>query len=160
MKGSRGVVLCALGIWIAAFLQQSLGHRVGLFGARADFLLTFMSCLCLHASRSGGALIGFFSGLAAGAISGANLSQYIISRTITGFIDAWSRTFGLDANMVVAAINAFVTTIVAQLILMFLAPPPGIAAFLGATIASATVNGVLAVPVYALLRKILGPLVD
>jgi hypothetical protein len=54
-------------------------------------------------------------------------------------------------------LNSFFLTIVAQLILMFFAPPPGIASFLGATIGSAMVNGVLAVPVHALLRRILGP---
>ncbi len=157
MKGARDVILSGICIWVAAVLQQALSHRLALFGAEPDFLLIVMSCLCLYASRTGGALIGFFAGLASGAIAGANLSQYIFSRTIAGFCDSWSRNFGLDGNMVVAAINGFAVTIFAQLILMFFAPPSGILAFLGATIASATVNGVLAVPVHALLRRIIGP---
>lgn len=157
MKGFRGFLIASISIWIAAVLQQGLAHRWAIWGAAPDFLLIVVSCLCLYASRAGGAVIGFFAGFAAGAIAGANLSQYIFSRTIAGFCDAWSRNLGLDANAVAAAINGFAVTVFAQLILMFFAPPAGIAAFLGATIASATVNGVLAVPVHALLRRIIGP---
>lgn len=157
MKGIRGVLVSGLAIWLSAVLQQSIAHRIDLLTATPDFLLITLSCLCMYSSRAGGALIGFLVGLAAGAITGANLSQFIFSRTITGFLDSWSRSFGLDPNFIAAAVNAFVVTIVAQLILMFFAPPSGIVAFLGATILSAMVNGVLAVPVHALLRRILGP---
>jgi hypothetical protein len=157
VKGARGFFVCLIIVWVASVLQQAVAHRMAIFGAAPDFLLMVMSCLCLYASRTGGALIGFFCGFAAGAITGANLSHFIFSRTIAGFCDAWSRNLGLDPNAIVAAVNAFVVTVFAQVILMFLAPPPGIAAFLGATIGSATVNGVLAVPVHALLRRIIGP---
>ena len=157
MKGIRGILVSSLAIWLSAVFQQSVSHRIDIYSATPDFLLITLSCLCMYASRAGGAVIGFIAGLAAGSITGANLSQFIFSRTITGFLDAWSRSFGLDPNFIAAAVNAFFVTIVAQLILMFFAPPSGITAFLGATILSAMVNGVLAVPVHALLRKILGP---
>jgi rod shape-determining protein MreD len=157
VKGFRGVVISGIAIWLCAVLQQSLAHRLSIWNARPDFLLVMISCLCLYASRVGGAFIGFFAGVAAGAITGANMTQYVFSRTVAGFVDAWSRNFGFDPGAVVAAANAFFVTIGAQLILMFFAPPPGIVSFLGDTIASAMVNGVLAVPVHALLRRILGP---
>ncbi len=157
MKGFRGIIVSLAAIWVSTVLQQSIAHRVDILSATPDFLLITLSCLCMYTSRMGGALLGFLVGLAAGAITGANLSQFIFSRTIVGFLDAWSRTFGLDPNFIAAAVNGFAVTIVAQLILMFFAPPSGITAFLGATIVSAMVNGVLAVPVHALLRKILGP---
>ncbi|MBN9500225.1 MAG: hypothetical protein BGO01_19580 [Armatimonadetes bacterium 55-13] len=153
----RFYTICGLLIWLGAALQQAVAHRLGILGFSPDFLLTFVACLCLYASRVGGAVIGFFAGLAAGATIGANLTQYVFSRSLTGFLDAWSRNFGFDANFVVAAVNAALVTIIAQMILMFFAPPSGITAFVGATIGSAMYNGVLAVPVYALLRRILGP---
>jgi rod shape-determining protein MreD len=156
MRGARGIVVAAVALWFGAVLQQSVG-RYGIAGARPDYILVMLSCLCLYASRSGGALAGFFAGLLSGAITGANLTQYIFSRSVAGFADAWARNLGLDANALTAALNSFFMTLVAQLILMFFAPPPGIATFLGATIGSAMVNGVLAVPVHALLRRILGP---
>lgn len=156
MKGWTGVLVAVATLWLAAVLQQSIG-RYGILNARPDYLLVALSCLCLYASRAGGAMVGFIAGLMAGAITGANLTQFIFSRSVAGFLDSWSRSLGLDANAVTAAANAFFVTIVAQLILMFFAPPPGIASFLGATIGSAMVNGVLAVPVHALLRRILGP---
>lgn len=156
MKGGRGFIVALVALWLGAVLQQSLG-RYGILNARPDYILVMLSCICLYSSRSGGALAGFAAGLLSGAITGANLTQYIFSRTVTGFVDAWARNLGLDPNAVTAALNSFFMTVVAQLILMFFAPPPGIASFLGATIGSAMVNGVLAVPVNALLRRILGP---
>lgn len=156
MRGGRGILVGLAALWVGAVLQQSLG-RYGILNARPDYLLVMLSCLCLHANRSGGALLGFVAGLLSGAITGANMTQYIFSRSVAGFMDAWSRNLGLDPNSLTAALNSFFLTIVAQLILMFFAPPPGIASFLGATIGSAMVNGVLAVPVHALLRRILGP---
>jgi len=157
VKGYKGVLFSAFVLWFGAALQQVVSPRVGIFGANPDFLLVFMSCLCLWTSRVGGGVVGFFAGLFAGATTGANMTQYIFSRTITGFLDAWSRLFGVDANLFVAAINAVLVTVIAQLVQMFFAPPSGIVAFLGATIGSAMYNGVLAVPVYALWRRILGP---
>jgi rod shape-determining protein MreD len=157
MKGFRGVVIAGIAIWIATILQQALAHRLNFWGAGPDFLLITLACLSLYSSRIGGAVIGFFCGLAMGAVTGANLSQFIFSRTITGFADAWSKSLGLEGNAITSAANAFAVTVFAQLILMFFAPPSGITAFLGATIGSATVNGVLAVPVHALLKRIIDP---
>lgn len=155
MKGAKGVIVAVITLWLGAGLQQALANRLGILGATPDFLLVFLACLCLYTNRVGGAVLGFFAGLAAGATVGANMTQYVFSRTLTGFLDSWSRNLGIDANLFVAGVNAFFVTIVAQLIQMFFAPPPGIVTFLGATIASAMYNGVLAVPVYALLRRIL-----
>lgn len=157
MKGFRGVLVCIVTLWIGAVFQQAVAPRMSIFGAQPDFLLTILSVLCMYASRIGGGTIGFLAGLFAGAITGANMSQFIFSRTITGFCVAWARSFGLDANSLSAAVNAVIVTVFAQLVLMFFAPPTGIVSFIGATIASAMVNGVLAVPVHALLRRILGP---
>lgn len=157
MKGFSSVIVSVVALWIGAVLQQAIAPRLSVFGAQPDFLLVVLSLLCMYASRIGGGLIGFLAGLFAGAITGANMSQFIFSRTITGFCVAWARSFGLDANAFSAAVNTVIVTICAQFILMFFAPPPGIMSFVGATIASAMVNGVLAVPVHALLRRILGP---
>lgn len=156
MKGPKGVFVAAILLWIAAGAQQALAHRLNLFGAAPDFLLISVSCLCLFANRIGGALIGFFAGLSMGAVVGANMTQYVFSRTLVGFFDAWSKALGLDANLLTAAVNGLLVTVAAQLLQMFFAPPAGITSFLGATIASAVVNGVLAIPVYALLKRIFG----
>ena len=157
MKGTRGLIVAVIAIWLAASFQAALSPRITIVGISPDFCLIVLACLSLFTNRVGGAVIGFFLGLVTGANVGANLSQYVVSRTISGFLAGWSRSFGLDANVLGSAVTCVVVTVVAQLIQMFLAPPAGITSFLGATIASALVNGVLAVPVFALLRRILGP---
>lgn len=156
MKGFGFWALALLSIWIILGFHQATSGRFTLVGVAPDFPLVLLSCLALFVTRIEGAIIGFIIGIGTGAVVGANLTQYAVSRTITGFLDSWSRGLGLDSNFLTAAVNGFLVTLIAQIVQMFLAPPSGIAGFLGATIATALVNGVLAVPVFALLRRILG----
>lgn len=97
-------------------------------------------------------------GLFYGGPAGANVAHYIISRTITGFAIAAARTMGLEPNAVTAPLATSFGTLFAQFLLLLLAPPNSIPDFLGDTIGSAVTNGVLAMPVFALLNRILGPL--
>jgi hypothetical protein len=156
MKGIGYWALAVVSIWISLGIHQATAGRLVIFGVAPDFPLVLLACLSLFVSRLEGAVIGFLIGVGTGAVVGANLTQYTISRTISGFLDSWSRGLGLDSNYLTAAVNGFLVTTFAQVIQMFLAPPSGIAGFLGATIATALVNGVLAVPVFALFRRILG----
>ena len=142
-------------LWLGAALQGAIAPRMGIFIARPDFLLIFLSVMCLHCTTAGATVLGFFAGLMMGAPAGANLGAYIISRSVAGFVDGWIGVIGFQPNLFWAAVNTAIVTVVAQLLLMFLAPQQGITAFLAATIASAVYNGVLAIPTYALLRRIL-----
>jgi hypothetical protein len=157
VNGVKGVMVAAVLLWLGAVLQGSLAPRISIFEASPDFLLIFMSVMCLYCTTAGATVLGFFTGLMTGAPSGANLGAYIVSRSFGGFADGWIGSIGFQPNAVWAAVNTAVLTVIAQLLLMFLAPKPGIPAFLAATIASAVYNGVLAMPVYLLLRRILSP---
>lgn len=88
-------------------------------------------------------------------MAGANLAHYAVSRTVAGFAGASSRAIGFEINIAVVGVTAALMTLVAQTVFMFLAAPKGIAAFLGDTIGSAVYNGVLAIPTYLLLRRVL-----
>ncbi len=157
MKGWRGFAIIAMTLWLCAALQQAMAHRLVFLGSEPDFLLLALACLSMFCDRSGGALIGFFSGVIYGAIDFANIMHYVISRTVAGFATGWTKSANLQATGVVAAITAAGTTVLARLVLMFLAPPTLITPFLGATIRTAVYNGVLAVPTYLLLKKLMGP---
>ena len=157
MKGWKGLLIAAFCIWVAAALQESVAWKLAIFGARPEFLLVVLATLCMFTNRLGGTLLGFFTGFAFGAIAGANLTWYVVSRSIAGFLDGWSGGLGLQGNIPLAGLNAFFVTIFAELLLMFFIAPKGIASFVAATIGSAIYNGVLAMPMYMLLRRVLGP---
>ena len=157
MRSARFAVVAAIAIWLAAACQQALSPRMSIFGARPDFFLIVLTPLALWSPRRIGTLLGFVCGFVQGATAGANLGGYIVSRVIGGFTVSWSKQIGFQPNVVVIAITAGAATLFCQLVFMFLAPPPGVLSFLGDTIGSALYNGVLAVPVYLLLKRILNP---
>ncbi|MBI3721194.1 MAG: hypothetical protein HY248_01460, partial [Fimbriimonas ginsengisoli] len=145
-------------MWTAAVLHQALSFRLVIFGARPDLLLVVGLALCLLMERRQAAWVGFASGVLMGAMAMANLASYVVSRTLTSYGVSYSEELELRSSPWGAGAVCAAGTILANLILMFLAPPPLIGPFLGATIRTAVYNGVLAVPVFLLLRRALGPL--
>ena len=146
-------ILVSLGtLLVAAVLQLSVAPRISLFGASPDFLLTAGLCLALVSTKAGGALAGFVSGLLIGALSGATLTIYVVSRTVTGFVLATAAP--LNPTLRTGPLLVATASLVSGLMVFFLAPRPDIAQTLGATILAAAYNGVIAVPLYAMARKI------
>lgn len=151
MNPGRSLTLVFGGV-LAAIMQQSVAPRIG----SPDFLLVFLTVSSMFQTRLGGALTGGYLGLLQGALATANMTHYVASRAITGFGLGWSNQFRLRPTAVLAAVIAVVGTLIAQTIWMFIAGPSGIGAFVGDTIRTAMYNGVLAMPVYVILKKVLG----
>ncbi|MFI5387772.1 MAG: hypothetical protein ACHQ50_16815 [Fimbriimonadales bacterium] len=156
MNGRRDVLICALSLYLATAAQQSLA-RWTLLGGRFDFLLAALSVLCLFAGRTGGAVLGFFSGWLYGALDGANMWQYVFTRTIGGYLISWAFESGIERNLVSASLAGFLGVLGCQLAFMFLAPPAALTPFLGDTIRTAVYNGVFAMLLYAVFNRIFGP---
>lgn len=146
-------------LWLSAILERGLALHLAVFGAKPDFLLLATSVCGLCLSRPGGALTGFGAGLIQGALIGANLSHYVVSRALAGFVAGWIRHMRFEASAVVIGLTTATISIGAELTFMLTAGPKGIAGFLGDTMGTAIYNGVLAIPVYALLRRVLNPVV-
>jgi len=143
-------------LYLAAILQQAAAPRWSIFGATPDFFVVGLSVLSLFASPSTGMVTGFFFGLVQGCLPTANVTHYVVSRTLAGYGIAKANSLRLNPSLGLAFGTAAVATLVAQVIWMFIAAPPDIGGFLGDTIVSAMYNGVLAMPLYALLKRILG----
>lgn len=155
MNGGR-ILATFMAIFVAAALHQALASRLVIFGARPDFLLVVTAVFSMFTKPVGGILTGALAGVFQGALPTANIAHYTISRALTGFAVAGSTGLRLQPTIGLAAATAALATIFAQLIWMFIAAPSNIGAFLGDTIRTAMYNGVLAMPLYALLRKIFG----
>lgn len=157
MRGPAYAFIAALILWMSGGCQRSVAPYVSIGGVAPDFLLIAIGCLALFGTRRSGAIVGFAAGVIEGALAGANLAAYAVSRTIAGFVSGWFSSLEFEASAVVASFVVFAITLFAQLLLMFVAPPGQIMSFLLATIGSAVYNGVLAMPLYALLRRVLDP---
>lgn len=157
MTNRSTVLFCVVVIWILAAAQATVAPHFEILGSRPDFLLTFLGCMSLFLHRSGSGVLGFFCGLTYGCLSGVHLFACIFSRTVAGFLAPAGKRLGLEVTPLVVAATVFGVTIVAQLLWLFLAAPKGVLSFLGDTIRSAMYNGLLSVPLYALLRKFLRP---
>lgn len=157
MRSGQAVAAMVFGAIIFGAMQMAWPSRWTILGAQPDFLLILLSAFGPFMLRGSGGAFGFALGIIQGAIVGANLTHYVISRTLAGFMLGWFNDLRFVPNGAIVAIVAFIATIFAQVVLMFLAPPPSIGGFLGATIGSAVYNGVLVWPVYALLKRILDP---
>jgi len=150
------VILTAIGsLYLALVLQQALPDRISVLGARPDFILVVTIALALLTRAPSSIVVGFWGGVIQGAIVGANLGQFVITRMITAYAASRLNDFEIEIGVVLGAIFIGIGSIVAQLLMMFLAPPRSLGGFLGDTIAMAVYNAVLAVPIYAILRRIL-----
>lgn len=157
MKRGKTAAALTVSAWLFTVLQMALSSRWAIGPAIPNFLLVLAAAWSPFLNRSQGALLGFAIGTLNGAVVGANLSQYVVSRTLTSFLAAWANDIRFAPSLPTLFATGFFSTVFANLAMMFLAPPPGIGAYLGATILSAVYNGVLVWPVYALLKRILDP---
>ncbi len=155
MRSAKNWVIAAVLLWMAGACQLGLAYQISLGGAAPDFWLVVLVTLSLFATRRGGATIGFVAGLILGAIAGGHMAAYSITRTVLGFLVGWVAALEFEGNAVVAAIVVASATVCAQLTFLLLAPRGAIVTFLLATIGSAMYNGVLAIPLYALLKRVL-----
>lgn len=158
MKGLPGFLTCVVLLWLGAVLQQALPARLGIFGAIPDFLLLVALTLS-HFNRPGPAsLIGFTAGLFQGGISGANLVHYVASRVCSSMGLSATVRDSINVTAPVAGLTVAAFTVLARVIVLLLAPDPNITAYLAATIGTAVYNGVIAIPLYALLRRFFRPI--
>ena len=153
----KPIIASAVALLVLAVFQQSLAERVAVFGARPDFLLLGAVIIGLLSSRRGASAAGFAAGVFHGGLAGVSIGAYAISRSAAGFVTAWSKDLRYATNPLAIAVVAAVATIFGEMVWMFIALRSGIGSFLGATIGTAIYNGVLAVPLYALLKRFVAP---
>lgn len=143
-------VALALAGWILLGVQVAVRPT-------ADLPLVLIMVASLGLPRAGTGLLGFLLGALHGALAGANLMGYAVSRSVAGFGASSLIGAGLQPSLATAAGLTAVGTLFSQLLFLFLCPPGSIPKFLGDTMGMAMYNGVLAVPIYALLRKVVSP---
>jgi rod shape-determining protein MreD len=149
-----GLVLAL--VWLLGIFDFGVAPHMTLFGVRPDFLLVGTVVFSQLFPRPASAGIGFLCGLIRGAIVGANLTHYVLSRTLTAFLGSWFRTSQRGQSSLQMFITVVVGTVFAHGVFLMTAAPSNVATFLTDTIIAAIYNGVIATPLYVLLSKFLG----
>ena len=155
MKGVKGWVIAVLLIWVAGAFQLAVAFQISFAGVGPDFPLIVISTVGLFASRRNGSGLGFIGGAIHGAVAGGHMAAYTITRTLVGFLVGAFAGMEFEGNGSVAFIVTAAATVFTQISFLLLAPRGAILPSLLATIGSAMYNGVLAIPLYALLKRVL-----
>ena len=153
-------VLAIFGLWTALAWQQSVVGQSLFLGQRADLTIVLVCLVGVRTRPALGAVYGFVAGVAHGGAAGADLTAFAATRTLLGFFSSFVARSSLQFSPYMTGLVALVGTLVAQGLLLFMAPPPDIGHFLGATLGTAIFNGVLAGLTDALLRRTLDPKED
>lgn len=148
-------VLAIVLIAVAAVIQVTLAPRISFFGAYPQFALLIAFTLSLLIRQVGGAFVGFWSGLLAGVMSGSSVTLYVVIRAIACF--GLSSFVELEPSNKTAALTIAGATLASQLVLMIVAPTPDIGEYVRVAILQSVLNGILAWPLYAGLRKVYRP---
>jgi rod shape-determining protein MreD len=155
MNNPKGWAIAILLLWLAGASQQGVAFQVSAGGVGPDYPLVVVVCASLFASRRNGSILGFLAGLIHGAIAGGHMAAYVVTRTLVGFVVGWFAGMEFEGNIAVGFIVTAAATLTTQLTFLLLNPRGAIFASVLATIGSAMYNGVLAIPLYALLKKVL-----
>lgn len=155
MKQPIPALAAFLLILLAVLLDATLTARFSLLGGHPDVILIVIGSFGLISRPAAGAVMGFLSGLLYGGLAGVSMSHYILSLTLVGYLFGIGSSWEPSGRS--AAILVALGTIVFRLVLMFTSPQSEIGSLIQATIFSALYNGVLAWPVYALLRRMFRP---
>jgi cell shape-determining protein MreD len=152
-------------IVLVAFVLSAMAKPLGeghmaVFGARPDLLAVVVYVAALRLRPRGGVALGFLAGAVSGALAGANMAHWIVSRVLAGFVLGWVGRSRVALSPPVVGAATAAATLGSQLAFMLLAAPPDIGGFLKATIGAAIYNGVLAVVFDMLLGRVSDRKVD
>ncbi len=141
-------------LYVAAAVCDQAASAGQLFGAAGPDCLTVVAlCVAVVSRPAVGALAGFIAGLLSGSIIGANMAQWIITRTLAGFGAALSIRLRVEVNSITAAMAVFIGVLISRVSYLFLISPPDLGPLLLQSIISSFISGLLALPVYALLSR-------
>lgn len=146
-------LLITIGIYFAAVLDASVSERIAILGAAPSFLFILIGQFCIPMNRNKGMLFGFLIGAIQGALAGADIQHFIAGGVVGGLLAASCKDISIEYSLVSVIVVTIITSFLARLIHVLLAPPPHVSIALLDTLIGAMYNGVLAVPVYALFFK-------
>jgi len=152
----------ALLVFLAAVLQTSIVSSLDVNGGAPDLLLVVLVCLALLHGSVAGAVAGFVAGLLVDTATLATLGVSSLLLTVAGYwAGRYGETTGRDRSHAPVA-SVFAITFLATLAgyglhLLIGDPVSARHVFLEALLPTVVFNLLLAVPVFALCRRVVPP---
>lgn len=153
-NGWRFGVVAGATLFIAAALHPLVGDwRIG--PARPDLLTVAMLTLAVLSNRATGAALGFVAGLILASLVDTTHAEIIVSRVIAGFLAGWAAEWLTRDYWITAVLVVTLGTLAAEAVYLLLHPGElRVWEWMQSTFAKAAYNGVVATPMYALLRRL------
>lgn len=150
------VLVCIVTLYLMTIAQLAVAPRIVLAGVEPDFMLIGSISLGFVLSRIGSIYTGFTMGLVQGILVGANLSQFVLTRMLTGYFATRMSESEIEIGPLLGILAVALLSFLASVIFMFFSPPASIGPYLSASFFAALYNGLLALPLLATLRAVLG----
>jgi len=148
-------------VFVAVVLQSAIVSSIEIAGGRPDLLLVTLVAISLLRGAIWGAAVGFAAGLLLDTANLARLGETSLLLTVAGYwIGRYGETTGRDRThaplLSVAVVTILYTAGALALHVVLGDPVDASTTLVGALIPSVFLNLVLAFPVYALVRRVLG----
>ncbi|MBX3112455.1 MAG: hypothetical protein KF857_10640 [Fimbriimonadaceae bacterium] len=140
-------------LFVAAVLEAGLARHLAIYDARPSFLLVLALSYGLSVRPGRAAVVACVSGVLTGGLSGASMAAFTVGRTLVCFFLGFLERVEIKVALPLGAALVAVGTCVDAGFTMLISPPSDIGGFMRATIGSAVYNGVLAFPIYGLVRR-------
>ena len=149
-------------LFLAAVVQSSIVGSVEIFGGRPDVLLIVLVSIALLRGPVFGAAAGFFAGLVLDTANLARLGETSLLLTVAGYwIGRYGETTGRDrshAPLLSVAVVTVLFLVGALALHVVLGDPVNARSlFTDALAPTILLNLLLTFPVYALVKRVLGP---
>jgi len=148
-----------LTLFLAALAQMVWADSMRIGGARPDFLVLTVILTSMFRDANTAAGLGFWGGMLTAAISApphAGFGSLIVSRTLVGFGVGWLEERVFRDNPLIAVGLAATATALAECLFFLFAPQHAVHHWARAMLQTTLYNTALAVPLYVLIRKLVG----
>jgi len=158
MSRSKVMLLSAVLLYLAAAFQSGWWNQWVVVGCQVDAFLVLIGLVSVRLGPSGAGSLGFLAGVTQGAMAGANLTHYALSRLVAGTLTAWVARILGPKSWAVALASIGIATLVGQLFLLFLAAPSNISGYLVEALKTVAINIVIGAAVNGALNRFWPPM--
>ena len=153
MKTRRKRIWAAAAVTAGFIVDMAFGHGLAVGPVRADLGFVCLTVVCLFVGANSGAALGLTLGILQASCGLFYAGSTMVSRTVTGWaVGALEERLFRDSGYVAVAMT-FGGTLICELTFYACAPQPELRAFWTRALYNACGNGVLALPIYLLLRR-------
>ncbi len=155
------LIVSLLALLFAAVFQTALANEMGVFGATPHFFILVPLSLALALPAKGVIWAAFGAAILQGALLGSDYGPLVFSLCIAAYLVHRVLGVGIEVGAILGAVAVVAGTLVALVLLLLvnpgatLGPTTSVVGYLQMSLATAVYNGVLAVPLLALLRRTL-----